>query len=376
VRGMGGIKSELQFSGFGTLINQGLISADVSGQTLAVNPDVFTNEGTARAINGATLNITTPFTQTAGSLTVNASTITSNSALQINGGALTGFGQINAAIQNNALLRPGLGGTGLNVTGNVTLLGASQLSFQLGGLTQGSQYGFLNVNGTVALNGTLLVSFVNSFQAASNNNFTVLTANSAPTGSFTNVPSGSRVAVTSGGSFLVTYGGTTNIVLSDFQASVPGNAPVKAKSSDSSASGLTAPAAALASADDAHSSGSGRMFRTVRTRAPRTGIALQNTDQLHNLMEGTNATKSAGGVLVVHPAPAARAGKNHDFVPANPAANRPEALRAAVVRTKPLLSQRENERLFSCAGTTTLDFARPNSLNILGTGKPHLLRLG
>ena len=64
-------------------------------------------------------------------------------------GLIDARGTINAAIINNAMLRPALGGTGLAVTGNVSLLGASQLIFQLGGLTQGTQYGFLNVNGNV-----------------------------------------------------------------------------------------------------------------------------------------------------------------------------------------------------------------------------------
>ena len=119
------------------------------------------------------------------------------------GGLVDARGTINSAITNSANLQPALGGSGMVVNGAVTLLSSSKLTFQLGGLTQGSQYGFLNVNGTVALNGTLLVSFVNSFQATSNNNFTVLTASSGLTGSFANVPSGSRVAATSCGPFLV-----------------------------------------------------------------------------------------------------------------------------------------------------------------------------
>lgn len=49
------------------------------------------------------------------------------------------------------------------MNGAVTLLSSSKLTFQLGGLTQGSQYGFLNVNGTAALAGQLVISFVNSF---------------------------------------------------------------------------------------------------------------------------------------------------------------------------------------------------------------------
>jgi hypothetical protein len=218
VRGRGILSSDLQFSGTGTLINQGFIDADLSGQTLTVNPDTFTNQGTARATNGATLSFTNGFTQTAGVLEVNASTISADSPLQINGGELRGFGQINSAIQNNATLRPLLGGTGLNVSGNVTLLSASNLVFNIGGLTAGSQYGRLNVTGNVSLGGNLLVSFVNGFVAANNNNFTVLTSTATLTGAFSNVPSGSRLTTTdNSGSFLVNYAGN-NIVLSDFMS--------------------------------------------------------------------------------------------------------------------------------------------------------------
>ena len=106
------------------------------------------------------------------------------------------------------------------MTGAVSLLATSKLTFQLGGLTQGNQYGFLNVNGSVALNGNLVVSFVNSFQATSKDNFTVLSS-TALSGAFTNVASGTRLATTDGsGTFLVTYNGNT-VVLSDFESGKP-----------------------------------------------------------------------------------------------------------------------------------------------------------
>ena len=106
----------------------------------------------------------------------------------------------------------------MSVTGNVSLLSASQLSFQLGGLTQGSQYGFINVNGTVSLGGQLVLSFVNGFQNAvsGSNSFTLMNSSSAFIGSFTNIASGDRLNTSDGaGSFLVTYNGT-NLVLSNF----------------------------------------------------------------------------------------------------------------------------------------------------------------
>jgi hypothetical protein len=151
--------------------------------------------------------------------------VTSTSALDFEGGLVDDWGTMISSITNSATLQPALGGsslsiTGLNVTGNISLLSASKLTFQLGGLTQGTQYGFLNVNGTVALGGQLVLTFVNGFQnsVTGSDTFTVLNASpsSSFTGSFTNVASGSRLVTSDGfGSFVVTYSGS-DVVLSNF----------------------------------------------------------------------------------------------------------------------------------------------------------------
>ncbi len=50
-----------------TLVNLGLISSDLAGLTTTINPSVFTNSGTAQAINGATLTVqATDWTNEAG----------------------------------------------------------------------------------------------------------------------------------------------------------------------------------------------------------------------------------------------------------------------------------------------------------------------
>ncbi|MGH7936947.1 MAG: beta strand repeat-containing protein, partial [Bryobacteraceae bacterium] len=251
-----------------TIDNQGTIDANVMSQTLTIDPanvaNAFVNEanGLVRASNGGilllsgsgsgsfdnrgTLAATTGgalqftgtvtssgtvdvgnnslsisgngnFTQTAGTFRLAGGTFTSSNGLSFNGGLIDARGTINSAITNSALLRPALGGSGLNVTGSVSLLSASQLSFQLGGLTQGSQYGFLNVNGTVALGGQLVLSFANGFQnsVTGSDTFTLMTTNGL-NGSFTNIASGDRLQTSDGfGSFLVTYNGTT-LSLSNF----------------------------------------------------------------------------------------------------------------------------------------------------------------
>ena len=239
------------------------------------------------------------YTQTAGTFRLAGGTVTSSTALNFTGGLVDARGTINAAITHSPNLQPALSGNGLVVNGAVSLLNASKLTFQLGGLSQGRQYGFLNVNGTVALNGNLVVSFVNSFQAGTNDNFTVLSSTAPLIGSFVNVPSGSRVGTTDGsGTFLVTYSGNT-IVLSNFQVSgarpsapaqdaIPAMPTLAARSSDESQSIHTP----------------GRVGRT-RMGTPHAGIALQYTDQLRTLMENIPATRAGtgGSVVVVHPQP-------------------------------------------------------------------------
>ena len=290
--------------------------------------------------------------------------MTSSTALIFNGGLVDARGTITAALTNGANLQPALGGTGLNVTGSVTLLTSSKLTFQLGGLTQGSQYGFLNANGSVALNGNLVVSFVNSFQAGNKDNFTVLSS-TALSGAFTNVASGTRLATTdSSGTFLVTYNGTT-VVLSDFQSgtpAVPSSKPAesadavvgprvagsgwKAKpkylEGDTGNEAQKAPSATLTTGQTPDQSSAipsasePKVLPSIRladrkTAAPKgrgrsIAIHLKDTDQLLDLLEGSTAT-TANGKVIVNPKAGAKPFK-HD------GGNTPESARNLPVPKK------------------------------------------
>jgi hypothetical protein len=199
----------------GTFDNSGTIES-VNGGVLQFNAAV-TSSGIVDVGSG-TFTATGNYTQTAGTFVLAGGSVQSNNALNFQAGLVNARGTINASVSNNATLRPALGGTGLNVNGNVSLLASSNLNFQLGGITQGSHYGFLNVNGTVGLGGNLVVTFVNGFQNSvmQSDSFTVLASTNSFTGSFANVASGTRLITSdSSGSFLVTYSGN-NVVLSDF----------------------------------------------------------------------------------------------------------------------------------------------------------------
>ncbi len=321
--------------GGGALNNTGTFTRNTSSGTFSIGVPM-TNSGTVNVNSGTLDFFNTGFTQTAGVTNLNGGNLSSTPDLHFNGGLLTGFGTISAGIQNNAMLQPGLASGGLVVNGNVSLLAASQLTFQLGGLTQGSGYGFLNVNGATSLNGTLVVSFVNGFQAGATDNFTVLSASSL-SGSFTNVLSGQRLNATdNSGSFVVTYNGT-NIVLSNFQLS--GLSPILPSTPQPNApAGATGPVVTQRrTSDDAMPIARGRSASTPRGMVPRPGIVLQNSSQLIDLMDG--AATGADGTVTVHPAPVVRGPANRDDRPrplpadrANPRAPvRPALLRSGAV---------------------------------------------
>ena len=248
------------------IVNQagGVISANVSGLTLIVDPnatDGLVNQGTMQAINGGnlllsgngggtftnsgtikasggtlqfdgavtssgtvdvgadTLLVTGSYTQSAGTFRLAGGSVTSTPVMNFEGGLVDAWGTINASITNGANLQPALGGTGLTVNGRLALLASSQLTFQLGGLTQGSEYGRLNVNGTLALGGQLVLTFANGFENSVSNtdNFAVLNSFSVGLGGrFTNVAPGDRLDTSDGfGSFQVDYT-ATRVVLSNF----------------------------------------------------------------------------------------------------------------------------------------------------------------
>ncbi len=200
---------QLTGNGGGAFVNGGTIQSTTGG--------VLRFDGTITSsgivdVGGGTLTGTGNYTQTAGTFQVAGGTVQSDNALMFQGGLLSGFGSITASITNSAMIRPDLGGAGFAITGNVSLLSGSQLSFQLGGLTQGSQYGFISVNGAVTLGGNLVLSFANGFQnsVTGSNTFTLLTTTGALSGVFANIASGVRLNTSDGfGSFLVTYGGGT-----------------------------------------------------------------------------------------------------------------------------------------------------------------------
>jgi hypothetical protein len=103
---------------------------------------------------------------------------------------------------------PGFSPGVLTVNGNVTLSSSSILAMEIGGLGQGTDYDFLDVNGTLTLAGILDLDMLNGFEnlVTSSDVFTLATANAPILGAFSNVASGSRVWTNTHISFDVWYG--------------------------------------------------------------------------------------------------------------------------------------------------------------------------
>jgi hypothetical protein len=195
-----------------TLINDGTISADLSGGTLTIGVSNFMNHGTLKATNGGTLQIFSPNFVNDGTLSIIGGTLTFNQPGSVFSPGTTGTFNVGEGT---------LSGSG-TIDGNVVLQSdPSTLAFDL---RSDGDFDTLAIDGNLTLAGNLDISLASGFDPPPGDLFTVLTVNSQDTmtGSFEDVADGGRLLTTDGlGSFLVNYGSgpyTNEIVLSDFEA--------------------------------------------------------------------------------------------------------------------------------------------------------------
>jgi RHS repeat-associated protein len=234
VQGGNGTIGNIDFTGGAhTLINQGTISANVSGQTLTVTsssswPLTFTNQGTAQAAGGGKLVITPNATSSsAGTLSVDsaASTLSLNGpwsnlgTLSATNGATMYFGgSFNNAGKAIALPNSGgnwvlnggtiTGGT-LNVASGAVLAPSSVGSNVVDGVTVNGNitlgnYGFLGVKDGLTLNGT--VNFAASYATVD-----FLNTQTVTSGTFQFGSSGSGFGLDVEGGTTVTLGSGVNV---------------------------------------------------------------------------------------------------------------------------------------------------------------------
>jgi len=227
-----------------TLNNSGTIEANQSVPLTVdlTNSVTFTNQGTLRAGNGATLAFNDPLTnaaaiqvqsgsaftttgvltQTAGSTSLQAGTLSAAStALQ--GGQLQGSGTLNGAVTSGGTIAPGASGLAagigtLTFNHTLTLTPTSLLQLEIGGT--GSADRIIAPN--AFLQGALAVSFTNGFHAGvqPGDTFTLLSTVSTNglTGTFNGLANGARFLTADGfGTFQISYAGNA-LLLSNFVA--------------------------------------------------------------------------------------------------------------------------------------------------------------
>jgi hypothetical protein len=192
------------------LLNFGLIdfAADSTAMTIGASGDNHTNSGTIINQNATSI-----------------ATVLGASFTNLAGGTLAGLGELDfsaTSLTNDGMISPGLSAGALTLDGNVNFGVTSNLMIELGGLTQGIEYDFLNVLDTINLDGGLSVSFIGGFESLINNSdsFTILSAGTR-NGTFAGLADGATFLSADGKGFMtINYVGN-NVVLGNFIANVP-----------------------------------------------------------------------------------------------------------------------------------------------------------
>ncbi len=160
---------------------------------------IFSNNSTLLILPGGNLDVSaaTSFTQNAGGTTTLSSpgaapaTLTGSGNISINGGVLGGTGIIRSdLLLNGGTLAPGFSPGTIIIVGNLTLGPASITNIQLGGIVQGTDYDFIDVTGTVFLDGTLNALSFGGYTPDPPQIYTFMEARGGITGAFNvvNIP--------------------------------------------------------------------------------------------------------------------------------------------------------------------------------------------
>jgi subtilase-type serine protease len=169
VRGQGNIGQASLVGGNNTLINNGLVSADVMGGTLSIvapaNAGSLLNNGTLQATAGSTLALPTNF---------------------VNNGWMKGTGTLALAgtLTNDGTLAPGNSPGTLGLTGNYVQGATGVFAVELQSL---ASHDLFNVSGTAAVGGTLALSCFGACSFNVGDVVTILDAVGDLSGSFASI---------------------------------------------------------------------------------------------------------------------------------------------------------------------------------------------
>lgn len=159
-----------------------ILSIDGPGSRVAVSTDAQIRgrgisgdvDSTWTVSNGAVLQAGGAVTTAAASeIRLDRGAIVA-SRLVIDGGALSGMGDVLGDVENSGLVSPGLSAGRLVINGDYHQSSTGAMSIELGGLTPGSEHDILEVMGTSILGGTLSVELLDGYRPMQGDVFQVL----------------------------------------------------------------------------------------------------------------------------------------------------------------------------------------------------------
>jgi hypothetical protein len=163
-------------------VNQGTFGIS-SGRNFAASGG-FTNTGTVQISNGSIFTASS-LEQSAGTIEVDG-TLTVPTFL-LDGGLLSGSGQIVGTVQNSGSLRPGDSPGILTVQGDYHQAQGGALDIVIGGSSISGLYSRLAVTGGAYLDGDLDISVLNGVQLQRGETFEILTASGGTFGQFSGI---------------------------------------------------------------------------------------------------------------------------------------------------------------------------------------------
>ena len=206
----------------GSIVNRGTMNVRPTAQGGGVNLQNvdFENRGDVRVRPFAGFNLTDGlFRHLEGEFNLerDASLVLFGALVRLAGGELIGAGtvQSNTPVEvgtepgSTMRVSPGQTPGKLTIQADVTMGDNAELFVELSGRTQATQYDLLDVIGTAALDGDLLIDLIDGFEFGINASdvFTVMTADAPLAGAFDNVANGGRVTGVDGfATFQVNYG--------------------------------------------------------------------------------------------------------------------------------------------------------------------------
>ena len=207
-----------------SFINTGTFDDQIDGNFGGPDCPLFDNQGLFLKSGGDGTTYLQMMLQNSGTVNIEHGT------LELSCGFVQGSGGSISGSVSGSFSNPGQYDSGPSpnppVLTNYTQTVTGTLDEQIGGLTAGTQYGQIIVNGDVNLAGSLQVALVNSFAPHLNDSFTIIDdrGSNPVNGTFTNLPEGASVwDTTHTYRFIISYAGGdgNDVVLTAQQVATP-----------------------------------------------------------------------------------------------------------------------------------------------------------